>query len=454
MELDLVVRNGTVATATGSFPADVGVRDGRVVAIGDALPAGASEIDAEHLLVLPGGIDPHTHLDVAVGDVTTADDFESGTAAAARGGITTIVDYAWQTPGRSIADGIAAWEAKAAAKAHIDYGFHVVLGEATDAVLAELPAAVAAGFPSIKLFMINEFAFDDRQRLRVLAAATAAGMLVCVHAENGDLIDAKADEMAAAGRLDPRFFAESRPVLAEAEATRRIVDYAGFTGAEIYVVHVSCAEALAAITAGRARGVRAWAETRPIYLALTDERYAVGGVEAAKVIGAPPLRSAADREALWRGLASGEIQAIGSDNTSWTVAQKAVGAHDFRRVPYGVPGLETEMRVVFSEGVSKGRISLETFVGAFSTNAARIFGLPGKGTIEVGSDFVVFDPKATERISMANLVSRTGYDPFEGQQITGRPVMTISRGELIARDGELLSAPGRGRMLRRFRAPA
>lgn len=457
MDFDLIVRNGTIATSSGTYAADVGVRGGRVVAIASSLSGGAVEIDARHLLVLPGGIDPHTHLDAPVGDATTADDFESGTAAAARGGITTIIDYAWQVPGQSIAEVIALWGAKAADKAHIDYAFHVVLGEVTEELLAEFPAAVEAGYPSIKVFLINEFVLGDRQLLRVLRAARDAGMLVNVHAENGDLLDARASEMAAAGRLDPRFFAESRPAIAETEATRRVIDYAAFTGAEIYVVHVSAAEALAAITAGRARGVRAWAETRPIYLALTDERYAVGGVEAAKVIGAPPLRSAMDQEALWAGLRNGEIQTIGSDNTSWSVAQKAVGSRDFRLVPYGVPGLETEMRVVFSEGVSKGRISLSTFVAAFSTNAARIFGLaPGKGAIAIGSDadFVLFDPAAKERIDASTLVSRAGYDPFDGLEVTGRPVMTVSRGEVIARDGQLLSRPGRGLSLRRSRTQA
>lgn len=453
MDLDLVIRHGTVATASASFVADVGVRDGQIVAVGADLPAAAEEIDARNLLVLPGGIDPHTHLDAPVGDVTTADDFESGTAAAARGGITTIIDYAWQTPGRTIADGLAAWQARAAGKAYIDYGLHVILGEVADEIVAELPAAVAAGCPSVKVFFINEFTLGDRRLLRLLAAARDAGVIVCVHAENGDMIDARTAEMAAAGRLDPRFVAESRPAVAEAEATRRVVDYAGFTGAEIYVVHISCADALAAVTAGRARGVRAWAETRPIYLCLTDERYAVGGVEAAKVSGAPPLRTAADQEALWRGIRAGEVQAIGSDNTSWTVEQKAAGADDFRKVPYGVPNLETEMRVIFSEGVAKRRISLEAFVGIFATNPARIFGLERKGAIAVGADadIVLFDPQGRERIEAANLVSRAGYDPFEGFEITGRPVMTISRGEVIVRDGELLAAPGRGRYVPRFR---
>ena len=249
---------------------------------------------------------------------------------------------------------IEAWKAKAEGRAHIDYGFHVVVSDAADETLAEMPRLVAAGYPSVKVFMINEFGIGDEALLRLFGAARAAGAIVNVHAENGDMLDHCARGMRAAGRLDPRYYAESRPALAEAEATRRAIDYAALVGAEVYIVHLSCVGALEAVSAARRRGVRVWAETRPIYLALTEERYAVGGTEAAKFIGAPPLRSGLDQAALWDGLRSGDIQAIGSDNTSWTVEQKSAGARDFTRVPYGVPGLETEMRVIYSEGWPRG----------------------------------------------------------------------------------------------------
>src|SRR5262245_2597932 len=454
MSHDLVVRGGTVVTATDSFTADIGVRAGQVVAIAQALPPGREEIVASGLLVLPGGVDVHTHLDVEVAGVRTADDFESGTAAAACGGVTTICDYAWQARGQSLLDAVGAWKRKAAGRAHVDYGFHVIVSDVTDRTLAELAALVEAGYPSLKVFMINEFGIGDHAFLRLLGAAKKVRAIVNVHAENGDMLDHCARSMVAAGRLDPRYYAESRPALAEAEATRRAIDYAALTDAEVYIVHLSCAEALQAVSAARKRGIRVWAETRPIYLALTDERYRVGGTEAAKFVGAPPLRSGIDQAALWDGLRSGDIQAIGSGNTSWTVEQKAAGAADFTRVPYGVPGLETEMRVIYSEGVAKGRIPLQTFVGDFATNPARIFGLyPRKGTIAVGSDadFVLFDPVRTGVVDERQLHSRAGYDPFHGFTLRGVPVMTIARGEVVAREGRLESRAGRGRHLLRRR---
>jgi dihydropyrimidinase len=454
MSYDLVVRGGTIVTAADSYVGDIGVQAGRITAIGDALPRGAQEVDARGLQVLPGGIDVHTHLDIDLGGMRSADDFESGTAAAACGGVTTICDYAWQEKGWSLAQTIEAWKARARDRAHVDYGFHVVMNDVTDATLAEVPAVVAAGYPSIKLFMIKEFGPGDEALLRVLRAARQAGAVVNIHAENSEMLDVAVADMLAAGRWDPRHYAESRPALAEAEATRRAIDYAALVDAEIYVVHMSCREAVEAVRAARRRGVRVWGETRPIYLGLTQERYGAGGVEAAKVVGAPPLRTSEDQAALWEGLRTGDVHAIGSDNCSWTVEQKAVGAHDFRKVPYGVPGLETEMRVIYSEGVAKGRISVQTFVAAFSTNPARIFGLyPGKGTIAVGSDadLVLFDPARTETIDERRLHSRAGYDPFHGLEIQGVPVLTLARGEIVAREGELLSRPGRGRHLGRQR---
>ena len=450
----LVIRGGTVVTATDQFPADVAITGGRIAAIGSSLDRGAEEIDGTGLLVLPGGVDVHTHLDVRVGGMTSVDDFESGTGAAACGGVTTICDYAWQQPGQTIADTIETWKTKARGRAHIDYGFHVVLSEATPKRLAEIPDAVAAGYPSFKVFMISEFGLGDAGFLRLLEAAAAAGAIVNVHAENGEMLNHAAARLFRQGKRDPRYFAESRPPAAETEATRRAIAYAEFVDAEIYIVHLSCRGALEAVQEARARGRRVWAETRPIYLALTEERYRAGGVEAAKIVGAPPLRTAADQAALWDGLRRGDLQTIGSDNTSWSPSQKAAGLDDFTRVPYGVPGLETEMRVIYSEGVSGGRISINTFVAAFSTNPARIFGLyPRKGTIAVGSDadLVLFDPKRVEIVDERRLHSRAGYDPFNGFKVVGVPVLTLSRGEIIAQEGQLLSQPGRGEHLLRRR---
>jgi dihydropyrimidinase len=454
MSHEMVVRGGTVVTATESVRADVGVDGGRVTALASSLPAGRREIDAAGLLVLPGGVDVHTHLDAEVGGMRSIDDFESGTAAAACGGVTTICDYAWQARGQSLTAALEAWKTKAVGRAHVDYGFHVIVSDASDRTLAEIPRLVDIGYPSLKVFMINEFGIGDQAIMRVLDAARKVGVVVNVHAENGDMLDHCTRNLLAAGHRDPRYYAASRPTIAEAEATRRAIDYAALVDAEIYIVHLSCADALEAVSAARRRGVRVWAETRPIYLALTEERYAVGGAEAAKFVGAPPLRTARDQAALWEGLRSGDIQAIGSDNTSWTVEQKAAGAEDFTRVPYGVPGLETEMPVIYSEGVGHDRISLQTFVAAFSTNPARIFGLyPQKGTIAVGSDadMVLFDPAGRGVVDERQLHSRAGYDPFNGFALRGMPVLTLSRGDVVARRGRLESQAGRGRHLLRRR---
>src|SRR6267142_778995 len=438
---DLVIRNGLGATATDAVVADLGIRGGRIATIDQRLPASGQEIDARGLIVMPGGIDVHTHLDLDLGGTRTADDFESGTAAAACGGVTTICDYAWQRPGTSLAQTIETWKAKAQGKAHVDYGFHVILSEASDAVLKELPALVAAGFPSVKVFTIREFGLPD-------------GALVKVPCENSEMLALAQADLVATGRTDPRHYADSRPALAEVEATRRVIDYAELVDAEVYIVHMSCSGAADAVRAARKRGLRVWGETRPIYLGLTDAAYAAGGVEAAKVCGAPPLRTEPDLNALWDALRAGDIQTIGSDNTSWTVAQKAEGASDFRRIPYGVPGLETEMRVVSSEGVAKGRLSLASFVAAFATTPAKLFGLyPRKGTIAVGSDadLLLLDPTATQQIDERVLHSRAGYDPFNGFVVRGVPRFTVSRGDVVARDGQLLSRPGRGQRVLRER---
>jgi dihydropyrimidinase len=456
MAYDLVVRGGLVATATEAKVVDLGIRGGRIAAIDAGLPQGKQEIDARGLTVVPGGVDVHTHLDLELCGTRTADDFESGTAAAACGGVTTICDYAWQKVGDSLAKTIDIWKAKAAGRAHVDYGFHVIVSDASDEILKEFPAVVGAGFPSVKVFTIRDFGVSDEALLRVMRAARAAGALVNVHCENSDMLDLAQADLIAAGRTDPRHYAGSRPALAETEATRRVIDYAELVDAEVYIVHMSCSGAADAVRAARRRGLRVWGETRPIYLGLTDEAYEKGGLEAAKVCGAPPLRTDTDLNALWDAMRSGDIQTIGSDNTSWTVKQKAEGATDFRKVPYGVPGLETEMRVIYSEGVARGRISLQTFVAAFSTTPAQLFGLyPRKGTIAVGSDadMLVLDPNATQTIDERVLHSRAGYDPFHGFEVRGVPRLTLSRGEVIARDGRILSQPGRGELVLRERRP-
>src|SRR5262245_7315689 len=263
MAYDLVIRGGLVATASDAVVADLGIRGGRIATIDQGLPAGGEEIDARGLVVLPGGVDVHTHLDLELGGTRTADDFESGTAAAACGGVTTICDYAWQRPGESLARTVETWKAKAHGRAHVDYSFHVILSEATEAVLRELPALVGAGFPSVKVFTIRQFGLPDEALLGVLRAARAAGAVVNVHCENSEMLDLARRDLVAAGRTDPRHYADSRPALAEVEATRRVIDYAELVDAEVYIVHMSCSGAADAVRAARRRGLRVWGATRP-----------------------------------------------------------------------------------------------------------------------------------------------------------------------------------------------
>jgi dihydropyrimidinase len=453
LDLDRIIRGGTVVTAGDVFRADVGIRGEQVVALADRVSAdGADIIDAEGMLVLPGGVDVHTHLDSESGGDRTADDFYSGTVAAVCGGITTICDYAHQAPGQSIEKALAIWKEKAAGRAVIDYGFHVIVSDVSGEVLSEIARLITSGYPSYKTFFLNELKLDDNAFLALLDTAAAAGGIVNVHAEDGVLLDHAVQRLRRQGHLDLTYFAQSRPAEAEVAGTQHAIAYAEYTGACVYIVHVSAAGAAEAIRDARSRGVRVWGETRPIYLVLTDNCYASGGMAAAKMTGAPPIRSAEHRSALWRGLQAGYLSAIGSDHTTWTPEQKADAADDFTRVRFGVPGLETELPVIFSEGVASGRLPLTRFVDIISTTPARLFGLyPRKGTIAVGSDadIVVLDPERRVVIDERKLHTRAGYDPFHGKDITGWPVTTLARGEVVAHEGEFLGRQGRGRLIER-----
>ncbi|MFN8632319.1 MAG: dihydropyrimidinase [Chloroflexota bacterium] len=448
--LDLAIRGGTIVTAAETRRADVGVAGGQVVAIGDVGDA-TVEHDATGLLLLPGVVDPHTHLEAQfrAGGPGTADDFLSGTEAAACGGVTTIIDYARQFPGMSLSDGIREWDSRAAPKSLIDYSFHIIVTDFSERSLAEIPALLADGFPSVKAFMMR---ITDEQLLMLMSASAAAGGLTMVHAENAAVLDYQKERLFAEGRRSARWYVDSRPELGEADATSRALDYAELTGAQACIVHISCDAALQRARAAKARGSKTWIEVRPCYLLLDSTRYTAEGVDPLTLSGCPPLRQIGDLDLLWAGLAEGTIDVVGSDHCAWTLTEKSVGAEDFSQIPHGIPALETQLPTLWGVGVGGGKLSAQRLVEAMSTGPARLHGLyPRKGTIAVGSDadIVLFDPNRRETVSQSRLHSRAGYEPCEGMEVTGWPVATFSRGELIAKDGQVVGKPGRGQLLKR-----
>lgn len=452
--LDLAIRGGTVVTATQTFRADVGVAGEKVVALGEVGPA-HQKLAADGLLVLPGCVDAHTHLDFQPlpDGPRGADDFYDGTVAAAFGGVTTVIDYARAYPHQSPLEGMLAWDQRARGNAVVDYAFHVLCSRYTPDMVERLPEAVAAGFPTIKVFMTRT---TEAEFLAVLEKAAELGALVMVHAESGPLIEHRHQQLRAAGTMGADHYVESRPELAEAEAVSRAIDYAEQTGARICLVHLSCRASVERVRQARARGRPVWAEVRPCYLLLSDEVYARPGVDPLMHSGCPPYRPAENIPHLWQALADGTLDLVASDHAPWKLEQKEAGRRDLSQIPHGIPALETELATLYTDGVAGGRISMSRLVEALSTAPARLHGLyPAKGTVAVGSDadLVLFAPDRPGRVELARMHSRTGYEPTDGMALAGGPVATIGRGEVICRDGELLARPGRGRLLRRRFAP-
>jgi dihydropyrimidinase len=451
--LDLAIRHGTVVTADQARRADVGIQDGTIVELG-SVGSATQEIDGSGLLVLPGGVDEHTHFEYQPrpDGPWSADDWLSGTIAAACGGVTTVVDYARQSPGQTVAQTLQTWDARARPKAVIDYAFHIVPADTEQATLDQLAQALDQGLTAtVKIFMNR---VTDAGMLKLLEMARAHGALAMVHAESTPLDEAAYRRLVSQQRATPEAWSEARPQASEAEATSRAIDYAEYTGANICMVHVSCARALERVRAGKARRAPVWAETRPCYLLLTSEHYAEPPPRHLMYTGYPPLREPEDLEALWAGVRDGAIDSVGSDHAPWSLEAKAEGNDDLTRMPVGIPGIETQTRLLFSEGVNKNRISAERFVEVMSTNPARLQGLyPRKGTIAEGSDadLVLIDPARGGTIRYTDLHHRCGYEPTEGMSYIGWPVMTIARGEVVARDGQPVAQPGRGHLLQRAR---
>ncbi|MGC5323838.1 dihydropyrimidinase [Brevibacillus sp. SYSU BS000544] len=452
-----VIRGGTVVTASDTFFADVAIHNETIVAIGQDLEfEGAEIIDATGCYVFPGGIDPHTHLDMPFGGTVTADDFESGTKAAAFGGTTSIIDFCLTSKGQSLQQAIAIWHEKANGKAVIDYGFHLMVAEANEQVLHDLEEVVREeGITSLKVFMAykNVFQADDETLFKTLIRAKELGALVQVHAENGDVIDYLTKNALAQGNTDPIYHALTRPPEAEGEATGRAAALAALADSQLYVVHVSCADAVARIAEAREKGWNVYGETCPQYLALDVSYLEKPYFEGAKYVWSPPLREKWNQEVLWNALKSGILQTIGSDQCSFNFeGQKDLGKGDFTKIPNGGPIIEDRFSIVYSEGVHKGRISLNQFVDIISTKVAKLFGLyPKKGTIAVGTDadIVIFNPNGTRTISQATHHMNVDYNPFEGIEVHGRVRDVFSRGSYVIKDEQFVGQTGAGQYVKR-----
>jgi dihydropyrimidinase len=462
-KLDTVIRGGRVANASETVVCDVGIRGGKIVALGEDLGAADEMIDARGRLVLPGGIDSHVHLAQPSGPgIVMADDFESGTRAAAFGGNTLVMPFCMQEKGQSLRQAVKDYHAKAEGHCHVDVSFHLVISDPTPNVLGqELPALVGDGYTSFKVFMTyQDLALSDIQLLEVFSTARETGALVMVHAENYDAIRFLTERLERAGKTAPKFHATSRPIPVEREATHRAISLAELVDVPIMIVHVSNGQSMEQIRWAQQRGLKVFGETCPQYLVLTEKDLDGLNMEGAKYVCSPPPRDEASQKACWLGLQTGVFQVYSSDHCPFRYDDPAgkltpKGRTSFRWVPNGIPGVETRLPILFSEGVVKGRISLERFVALTATNHARMYGLhPRKGTIAVGADadIAIWDPERKVTISQSLLHHGSDYTPYEGLEVTGWPVTTIVRGETIVRDGTLAGDRRAGEYIARQRS--
>jgi dihydropyrimidinase len=456
--LDLVIRNARVATASDTFACDIGVRDGRIALLGEGLPSGRREIDAAGRTVTPGGVDAHCHLDQPMeGPAKMADDFLTGTRSAACGGTTTVIPFAAQMKGQSLEAAVFDYHGRAEGKACIDYAFHLIVSDPTPAVLTkELPRLIGQGYTSFKVYMTyDDLKLDDAQILDVLDVARTHGALAMIHAENADCIEWLTKRLEAAGRTAPRWHAHARPMLVEREATHRAIALSELVDVPILIVHVSGREAIEQIRWARAHGLSVFAETCPQYLFLTAEDLGIDdSYQGARCVCSPPPRDKANQEIIWDGLGDGLFTVFSSDHAPFRYEDaqgKKPGGQEvpFRHIPNGIPGLETRLPLLYSEGVLAGRITLQKFVELTATNPAKAYGLhPRKGTIAVGSDadLVVWDERALT-IDNAQLHHAVDYTPYQGMGLKAWPGLTLSRGEVVWDGKNFTGTAGRGKFL-------
>jgi dihydropyrimidinase len=453
----VLIQNGTVVNADATVRADVLIEAGIIKEVRPGIPANSVQtvVDATGLLLLPGGIDAHTHLDMPFGGTNSADDFLTGTRAAAIGGTTTIVDFAIQARGTKMRTALDTWWKKAEGKACIDYGLHMIVTDLGDAGLEDMDDMVREGVASFKLFMAypNLLMVDDATIFRAMRQTAKNGALICMHAENGSVIDVIVQQALAEGKTAPIYHALTRPTRAEAEAVHRAIALAEMAGVPVYIVHLSSEDALNQVREARDRGLPAFAETCPQYLLLSLEDVADKGWEGAKYVFTPPLREKRNQPKLWEGLRKDNLQVVSTDHCPFCFEdQKALGKDDFTKIPNGGPGIENRLQLLHHHGVGLGNLTLQRFVELVSTAPARIFGMyPKKGVLAVGSDadIVLWDPTAAHTISAATHHMRVDYSMFEGFKVRGNARDVYSRGELIVSKGEFIGKPGRGQYLRR-----
>jgi dihydropyrimidinase len=457
MRFDTIIRNGTIVTATDTYAADIGINGGKISVVAAQLPIenAGRVIDAAGRLVIPGGIDVHTHLDMPFGGTTSADDFETGTTAAAFGGTTTLIDFAIQYKGQTLRQAFDTWMKKAHDKAVTDYAFHCIITDLGAAQLEEMGQLIREGVTSFKLFMAypGVFMLDDASIFRAMSQAAKHAGFICMHAENGGAIDVIVQKALAEGKRAPKYHALTRPTTAEAEATSRAIALAEMAGAPVYIVHLSCNEALEKVREARDRGLPVYAETCPQYLYLSLENFDVPGFEGAKYVFTPPLREKWHQEKLWQGLARDTLQVVSTDHCPFCFKeQKELGKDDFTKIPNGGPGIEHRLSLIYTGGVHAKRFSANRFVELVSTAPAKLFGLyPRKGTIAVGSDadLVIFDPDEQQVISAKTHHMRVDYSMFEGIHVTGVPKTVLSRGSTVIDQGKFVGRPGAGQFVRR-----
>ncbi|MDA3812480.1 MAG: dihydropyrimidinase [Spirochaetaceae bacterium] len=448
MSFDLVIKNGTLVTASSTYKADIGIINGKISTIAENLD-GENVIDATGKLVTPGAIDTHVHLEMPIGQYTSTDDFYTGTKAAAFGGTTTIIDFIEAKENQPLVEALEERKAKAESRSIIDFGLHMSIGPNDIKKLDQVQTAFDAGCRSFKIYMAYGMKLHDGEILRAFKAIGEAGGLPIVHAENWDAITTLIDINISEGNTGPEWHTKSRPAILEAEAVSRVIDLATYVGVPVHIFHISCPEAIERIKNARIQGHFVTAETCPQYLCLTDEVFEVEGVEGALPICSPPIRGIIDQLELWEYMSSDSFHTISSDHCPFTVQEKANGLDAFNTVPGGVPSIEMRFSAIYSRGVRDGFLTLNQWVDLCCSTPAWLFGLKNKGDIQIGkdADLVIFDPDKEMVLSEESLHEKAGWTPYKNMKITGWPIVTISRGEVIIKDGKCLAEKGRGQFI-------